>query len=110
MNNTLRTRWARGLTVILAALYGWIGLAGHGLDRLFGLAGALLILTALVLARTSRLAAGVLLVAGVLPLAVVAWWSLVAPLAGLLALPLGWTAIRSHASIAAKDAKPAART
>jgi hypothetical protein len=94
MNTTLRTRWTTGLTVILAALYGWIGLAGHGLDRLLGLAGALLILTALVLARWSRLTAAILLAVGALPLAVTAWWSIVTPLIASLTLLLGWTAIR----------------
>ncbi len=110
MNSTHRTWWAYGLTAGLAALYGWIGLAGHGLDRIFALTGAVLILAALILARTSRPAAAVLLVVGVLPLAVAAWSSIVAPLIGLLALLLGWTAIRSHATTAPNNATPAAKT
>jgi hypothetical protein len=109
MNGTLRTWWARGLTASLAALYGWIGLAGHGLDRLLGLAGVLLIATALVAARWSRPTASVLLVVGTVPLAVAAWWSLAAPLVGLLALLLGWTAIRHHGATPT-HAKPAAET
>ncbi len=60
MNSTLHTWWARGLTVTLAALYGWIGLSGHGLDRIVSIAGALLIFTALIIARTSRPAAAVI--------------------------------------------------
>jgi hypothetical protein len=110
MNSKMRTWWARGLTATLAALYGWIGLASHGLDRTFALAGAALILTALILARTSRPAAAILLAVGALPLAVAAWWSIVAPLSGLLALLLGWTAIRSHVTIAPNDTTPAAQT
>ncbi|WP_454858329.1 hypothetical protein [Promicromonospora soli] len=100
MNRIQQLRWARGLTVILAGLYAWIGLAGHGLDRILGLTGAVLVVVALLLARTSRPTAAVLLVVGVLPLAVAAWWSVVAPLVGLLALLLGWAAIRGHTTAA----------
>lgn len=105
MNSTPRTWWAYGLTVALAALYAWIGLAGHGLDRILGIAGALLIVAALATARWSRPAAAVLLAVGALPLAVAAWWSIVAPLIGLLALLLGWTAIRVRAANPARNAK-----
>jgi hypothetical protein len=107
MNSTLRTWWARGLTATLAALYGWIGLAGHGLDRIFALTGAVLVLAALILARRSRPTAAVLLAVGALPLAVASWSSIVAPLIGLLALLLGWTAIRGHATDAPNDPAPA---
>jgi hypothetical protein len=50
-------------TATLAVLYGWIGWDGHGLDRILALAGALLILAALAVARRSRLAAAALLAA-----------------------------------------------
>jgi len=36
----------------------------------------------------------VLLVAGAVPLAVLTWWSIVTPILAVLALLLGWTAIR----------------
>ena len=99
MNRALRTWWAAGLTALLAALYGWIGLAGHGVNRALGLTGALLVLAALPAARRSRPIAVILLVLGAVPLAVAAWWSIVAPLVGLLALLLGWAAIRSQPTI-----------
>ncbi|MHB9863624.1 hypothetical protein [Streptomyces sp. YIM S03343] len=98
MNDALRTWWSTGLTAILAALYGWIGFAAHGVDRALGLTGALLILAALPTARRSRALAVVLLVSGAGPLAVAAWWSIAAPLVGLLVLPLGWAAIRTQSA------------
>jgi hypothetical protein len=99
MNGTFRRSWLTGLTVVLAVLDLWVGVAGHGLDRVLGLTGGLLILAALVVARTSRPAAQVLLLAGALPLAVAAWWSIVAPVVGLLALLLGWPAVRAAAPV-----------
>jgi len=64
MNGTFRRNRLTGLTAVLAVLYLWVGVAGHGLDRVLGLTGSLLILAALVVARTSRPAAQVLLLAG----------------------------------------------
>lgn len=84
----------RWLTFALAALYGWIGLAGSGAHRVFALAGALCIAAAPLVARRLRLGAAALLVVGVLPLAVVAWWSIAALLVGTLALLVGGLAIR----------------
>ncbi len=69
----------------------------------------MLILAALILARASRPAAAVLLAVGTLPLAVAAWWSIVAPVIGLLALLLGGTAIRSPRPPAHNDTAPAAQ-
>ena len=82
------------LTFILAVLYGWIGLAGIGSHRLLGLAGAVCIVAAPLVARRFRLVGVALLVVGAVPLAVVAWWSFAAPLVGVLALVFGWFAIR----------------
>jgi hypothetical protein len=99
MNRLLWTRWTTALTAALALLYAWIGIAGPGPDRILGLTGAVLVLAALVAARWSRLAAAALLFAGALPLAVAAWWSIAAPVVGLLVLTLGWPAIRAQAAI-----------
>jgi hypothetical protein len=78
------------LVVIIAALYAWVGLSAYGLDRVLGLAGAVLIIAALGVADRSRPAAAVLLLLGSLPLAVTTWWSLATPLLGVLCLLLGW--------------------
>jgi len=94
MNDTLRRTWPSVLVAILALLYLWIGVVAHGWDRLLGLTGGMLILTAVALARRSWPVATVLLVAGAVPLAVLTWWSIVTPILAVLALLLGWTAIR----------------
>ena len=54
MNEKLGRNWLMGLTVALAAMYGWIGLAAQGISRLVGLLGAVLIVAALVAATRSR--------------------------------------------------------
>jgi hypothetical protein len=95
MNETLRRTWPAALTAIVALLYAWIGLAAHGWDQVLGIAGGLVILAALVAAQRSMPVALVLLVAGALPLAVSTWWSIVTPVLAILALLLGWFAIRN---------------
>ncbi|MBE1493927.1 hypothetical protein H4696_001027 [Amycolatopsis lexingtonensis] len=95
MTRTSWTWWTTALTAVSALFYVWIGLGGYGLDRTLGLAGAGLVLTALVVARRSRLIATALLVLGTAPLAIVAWWSIAAPVVGLVILLLGWPAIRA---------------
>lgn len=92
-----RSRWTIVLAASLAVMYGWIGVAAHGLNRGLGVAGAVLILAALAAARRSLPAAMILLILGAAPLAVAAWWSIAAPLLGLLALLLGWRALRTQA-------------
>jgi hypothetical protein len=95
MNDTLYRSWPTALTAVVAILYAWIGLAAHGWDRILGLAGALFVLAALVLAQRSMAVALVLLVAGALPLAIGTWWSIVTPLLAILALLLGQLAVRN---------------
>ena len=99
MDEILRRTWPAALTAIVALLYAWIGLAAHGWDRVLGIADGLVILAALVAAQRSMFVALVLLVAGVPPLAVTTWWSIITPMLAILALLLGWFAIRnfSHA-------------
>jgi hypothetical protein len=95
MNETLDRIWPVVLTAVMALLYAWIGLAAHGWDQILGAAGGLVILVALAVARWSRAVALVLLVAGALPLAMVTWWSIVTPVLAILALVLGWFAVRN---------------
>ena len=61
------------------------------------LAGALLVLVALVLATRTRPVALTVLVAGAILPTAVAWWSLVIPATGLLILICGSLAIRETA-------------
>ena len=95
MNATVRRIWPVVLVGVVALLYLWVGLAADGWDRVFGLAGGLLILAAVAVARRSLIAAIVLLLIGSLPLAVVTWWSILTPMLAILALVLGLAAIRT---------------
>lgn len=92
--------WPIGLLGTVALLYAWIGFAAVGLDRILGLAGALAILAALVLARRSTLAAVAVLLAGALPLPISTWWSIITPLLAILGLLLARPAIRAAAELA----------
>ena len=100
-----RRVWRGGLVVVIAALYAWVGLSAHGLDRVLGLAGAVLIIAAVAVAGRSRRAAAVLLLLGAPPLAVATWWSLATPLLAVLCVVLGWP---HRNRIATGDATPAA--
>jgi hypothetical protein len=95
MNETSRRTWPIVLVCVPALLYVWVGFAAHGWDRVWGLAGGLLILTAVGVARSSVPIAITLLVIGALPLAVATWWSIATPVLGILALVLGWLAINT---------------
>jgi hypothetical protein len=95
MNETLRRTWPSVLVAVVALLYVWIGLTAHGWDRILGLAGGPVVLAALVAARRSVAGALVLLAVGSLPLAVTTWWSIATPVLAVLALLLGWFAIRN---------------
>lgn len=107
MNTTLHRTWPGALVAVLGALYLWIGLAAHGWDRLFGIAGAALILAAAVTVRRSTVLTVGLLLAGALPLAVSTWWSIVTPGLAILTLLMGSLALRrtraSRPAIPAQD-------
>lgn len=77
----------------VAVLYLYVGIGSHGLTRALALAGTLLILVALGTAGRSRPVAVALLVIGALPVAVVAWWSIVTPILAVLAIVIGLPAI-----------------
>jgi hypothetical protein len=90
MTGTVHLSWRIGLVVVIAALYAWVGIFAHGIDRIFVVAGALLVLAALAITSRSRAVAAVLLLLGALPLAVNTWWSPAIPLLGVLCLLLDW--------------------
>ena len=94
MNEILRRNWPMVLVGVVALLYLWVGVATHGWDRVWGLAGGVVILVAVAVARRSFGVALALLVIGALPLAVATWWSIATPVLAILALILGWAAIR----------------
>jgi uncharacterized membrane protein YsdA (DUF1294 family) len=95
MNDTFRRTWPTALVVVVAVLYIWIGAVAPGWNRLFGIAGGLILLGALIVAQRSVPAAMALLAVGALPLAISTWWSIATPVLAILALLLGWFAVRS---------------
>lgn len=96
MDDRTKRNWLTALTVAVAVLYLYVGIGSHGLTRALALAGAFLILAGLATASRSRLAATALLVTGALPVAVVAWWSIVTPILAVLAIVIGLPAIRGR--------------
>jgi len=94
MNDTVRRTWPAIGVAVLALFYLWIGFAAHGWDRILGLAGGVLIVVAVAIARRSVSAAYTLLVLGALPLAIVTWWSIATPVLAIVVLLLGWIAVR----------------
>lgn len=95
MNEGVRTEWPGALTTVVAATYVWIGVVAEGWDRACCVAGGLVILLALVVARRFPELALVLFVAGTVPLAASTWWSIATPVLALAALTLGWMAAHS---------------
>ncbi len=98
MNETVRRSWPIAGVCVVALLYLWVGFAAHGWDRVWGLAGGLIILAAVPVAYRSFSAAITLLLIGALPLAISTWWSIATPVLAILAVVLGWMAIRTVAS------------
>ncbi|WP_407342689.1 hypothetical protein [Pengzhenrongella phosphoraccumulans] len=90
MNLTLKRRWLAGLTAIVAASYAVVGLAGQGAVRPVGVLGGAAILASLALAGRSRPAAVAVLLLGVVPLAVLTWWSIATPVLAICCLVVGW--------------------
>lgn len=110
MNPNMRRRWLSALTAVGALAYGWVGFNAQGLERPAGLAGAAAVLAALAVAgfRTGRpaaLVAAALLVLGVLPLAMLTWWSVVTPLLAVLILVLGGARVRAARQGAGRPAR-----
>lgn len=95
MNETLRRTWPIVLVGVVALLYLWVGIAAQGWDRVWGLAGGLLILTAVAVARRSLTVAIALLMIGALPLAIATWWSIATPVLAIVAIFLGWAVIHA---------------
>ena len=82
--------WRPALAATLALLVGGVGLASTGTGRVAAIAGAVLVLASLVVAGQHPRLAAAGLVAGLLPVVVLTWWSVVTPVLGLLCLGFGW--------------------
>ena len=94
MNDTVHRTWPAIGVAVLALFYLWIGATAHGWDRILGLAGGVLIIAAVAVARRSVSGAYTLLVLGALPLAILTWWSIATPVLAIVVLLLGWIAVR----------------
>ena len=86
--------WTTVLTVVLGCIYMFLGATALGLAGVLGIVGGILVLAALAGPdRIPRRYRVLLLVAAVVPFAVLTWWSVVTPLIALLALAIGCVAI-----------------
>jgi hypothetical protein len=104
MTDAARRNWLMALEVALAALYLYVGVAAHGLARWLALGGGTLIIAALIAGWRSRPVARPLLLIGALPVAVVTWWSIVTPMLGVLAVVIGWMAVKAVRTVPARSA------
>ncbi len=92
-------------SVVMAGLFGWVGIVAGGADLIFGLLGAVLILAMLGAARAwpavfQRRSVTVLSFAlAVTPLTAHTWWSLVTPILALVTLWVGPAAVARLARI-----------
>ncbi len=93
--------WPTALIGILAVVYLAFGVVA-GAIGILGILGATATVGALVLKQRSAVQAATLLVVGVVPFAVVAWWSVVIPATALLILAIGLPRI-----LASHDRTPA---
>jgi len=75
-------------------LYVFLGITATGVIGALALLGGAAIVAALWLAPRSRRTATGLLVTGALPFGIVAWWSIVAPLAAAAVIAIGVPQIR----------------
>ena len=78
--HALSEHWPTILLGCLALIYIALGVAANGFTGVLAVLGGLAILAAPTLCSTSRTAAAVMLLAGAVPFAAVAWWSVVPPL------------------------------
>jgi hypothetical protein len=96
----LRHRWLGILTAFLAVLYILLGVTELGLVGALAIAGGVVILGAVLAgARLAGTARASMIVAGALPFALAGWWSIVAPLAGLLLAGIALAALRQDRRI-----------
>jgi hypothetical protein len=87
--------WTAILTIVLAVSYIFLGATALGLAGLLGIVGGVLVI-ALVVTRGElpRPAARALLIAAVIPFALLTWWSVATPLIAILLVGVGFPALR----------------
>jgi len=85
----VRRNWLRILVGVLGIYQILLALSAKPAIAVLGTVGGLLVIAAPWVPHRSPIGATVLLVVGTVPFAVVAWWSLIVPVVGLLALAIG---------------------
>jgi hypothetical protein len=85
----LSEQWPALLLGFLALIYLALGIIARGVTGVLAVSGSLAIAAALLLRHRSRMVAVLMLLAGALPFAVVAWWSVLPPLTATLTLAVG---------------------
>jgi len=86
--------WWEIITAILGGLYLYIGLVGTSawdLIRTIGVLGGLLMIGSIACGNTWRLL--LLIFVGAIPLAIVAWWSLIAPIVAVASIVVAFLRI-----------------
>lgn len=89
VRDALSAQWPAILLGGLALIYLAIGIIARGQAGASAILAALAVAGVLPLRRRSRLLAAASLVTGVLPVTILTWWSVVAPLTAVLSLVLG---------------------
>jgi hypothetical protein len=87
--------WTGVLTAILGGLFVFLGATSPGIAGVIGIIGGVVVLAVLVASTwLGRRVSVLLLLVAVAPFAVLTWWSIVTPLIAVLAVVLGFVAIR----------------
>jgi hypothetical protein len=87
--HAMSEQWPLILLGCLALIYIALGIVTRGFAGVLGVFGGLAILAAPTLCPRSRTVAAVMLLAGAVPFAAVAWWSVVPPMTATLILLVG---------------------
>jgi hypothetical protein len=91
---TIARAWAAVLMVTLGLMYVGLGAAASGVSGAFGIAGGLVAIAVVVTRRRHAVPISLgLLLLGVVPFALLTWWSLVTPIVAGLLVALGLTVL-----------------
>jgi hypothetical protein len=89
LGDIIAEQWTPSLLMVLASIYLTFGIVAGGIAGVVGVVGAVCVGASIALRRTSVVWSAIVLVAGVLPFAVIAAWTVVIPLTALLMITLG---------------------
>lgn len=84
---------------LLALMQVWIGFSAEPPVRVVALVGAVLVVSTIAATRWSRAAAIGLLLIGTVPLAVLTWWSVAAPVLAAVTIAVGLPARRDQPAV-----------